>query len=273
MAADNQKEESKKLKAALEEALREELEQIPSEEEIKKIHRFSSSFRFYMNEMIKGQKRAQKGKTFRKTCLTVLKAAACIICITGIGTLIFTMVPLGNLKQDAAQDESSGSIATEELPQDSSFDGGTGGISSDASEGNKEESQEIAEDSSGMEENEIESAKQEGENIGEQTKELKGWRLTGSGYDGEYYVEFVLANYEAVEMSYSPVYRISYAAQDENCLWEQEKESLEESILKPGEETKEVLYLSKSNVTEKGGVLEVARQINGEEVTLRFVLE
>lgn len=277
MAADNQKEVNEKLKAALQDSLNAEMELLPCKEEIKKLHHFSSSFRFYMNEIIKLQKHTQRNLILKKVFYTVLKAAACIFCILCIGTLIFTVFPIG---MGGSQMENSSN--SDSAPQEEKAGEEAGMDEAAANDSGQEalDEKESQFDGAGSRNDQKKEDSPDGSNNTAETEdsqqsvitEAKGWQYRSWGFDEVYYVEFRLVNDTDSAMSYGPVYQGSYTISGETTAWTTDR-VMEETILEEGEEADEVFYFTDGQVTEQGGVLEVTRYINNEPVTLRFVLE
>lgn len=277
MAADNQKEVNEKLKDALQDSLNAEMELLPCEEEIKKLHHFSSSFRFYMNEIIKLQKHTQRNLILKRVFNMVLKTAACIFFILCIGTLIFTVFPIG---MGGSQTENSSD--SDSAPQEEKAGAEAGMDETAASDSGKEDldEEESQFDGAGSRNDQKKEDFPDSNNdtgIMEDSQqsavtEAKGWQYRSWGFDEVYYVEFRLFNDTDRAMSYSPVYRVSYTVFGETAVWETDK-TAEETILEKGEETDEIFYFTDGQVAEQGGVLEITRLIDNEPVTLRFVLE
>lgn len=253
-------EAEKMLKVVLDEQLTREIEKIPSEEDIGKKHIFEDSFLTYMAQLM-ARKQRENCKKRWFTNNSFVKMAACLVCLVGIGTLLFTAFPsmfadLSNKnssKQESAMDSAS---IEETAPKGDAANGaaleGEGNSLTDNGKTGSTEESALTQDGG--------------------TEEI--FTLQSQTFDGEYHIKTVLRNTTAQDITYTPVYGWSYT-RDGNTTGSTTDMDIKAVTkpLKSGETLVESYDLKDYGIEKGGGTLELTRQINEQEVVLTLVLE
>ncbi len=242
----------KRLKEALDEQLTKDLEKIPTEEEIKVRHTFNDSFLTYMQQLIYNERRNKKKKRAIKRTY-FLRAAACLVCLVGIGTLMFTAFPFG---RSDSTDKSSRMEATSESTRSTestkeSSDTGTNSIASDQMQLGIESQREM-----------------------EDASKTEYFTLTSLSFDGDYHIDVSVNNQIDTEMTYTPIYEWTYTLNGKTTTTSLDIDvEGSKEVLKSGESITETYNLNDYGIKKGGGVLEIKRMINEQETTLSITIE
>jgi len=245
----------KRLKEALDEQLTKDMEKIPTEEEIKVRHTFTDSFLTYMQQVIYNENRNKKKRRVM-TRNYFLRAAACLVCLVGIGTLMFTAFPFGKLnstnKGDRMEATSESTQATESTQERSGdADTGTNSIESDQMPMGIESQSKM-----------------------EDADTTEYFILKSQSFDGDYHVEVSVNNQTDNEMTYTPIYEWSYTLNGKTTTTSMDMDiEGSKKVLKSGDAITETYDLKDYGIKKGGGVLEITRMINEEETTLSITIE
>ncbi len=271
------KEEDKKLKNALNENLDRFLEQMPTDEEIRKRHTFTESFQLYMRNLIRGQGPGKKRMKSKKNWYAIIKAAAMLACVIGVGTLAFTILqPAGSGSEKSvrsSQDQTAASaVENFEYKSEDSVSGVAG---DDMAETPMQEEGIISIDGADKETQAEAGEGTSSDNAGEiwNSREFL-WTALETGFDGtDYYVTFSLTNTSDESISFSNIYEWTYTSGEVKNTY-RDMTNLTESTLLPGETIEQTFQnLSIYGVKEPGGTLIVKRFLGQDEISISFVLE
>lgn len=243
-----------KLIDALDECLSEEISAVPANNQIKKMHKFTSKFIDNMSKVLKREQKKENIKYIMNHKNMIYKAAACIAAILviaiGVKTSIWDTFTKDYLSTDTyVEDSEEFSIESAETTSEGSA-GEENSSKGNASAGEKTE-ESVSEDA----------------NYGEASNVFEGWMLD-SITDDE--VTFVINNYTDTRLNYSSITQVEKYINNEWIIVYQYDDDLDNDVIEAGGMVGETIELETLNCDTRG-TYRATRIINEKNVVLEFV--